>query len=327
MSLSSFTTSKGLIPCSATTCNGVGMVNSISQGPGILVSQPTQGSYQITNNGVISLIEGLNINIEPDTLNPGAFTITAENNGVLGLTEGEGITIMETGQGTQVYEITNDGVLGINAGNGIQINEPTSQHFQVINTGVTQINAGANITITPESPGVFTIASSGGGGGGFTPEYVDSVASISAFPAEPTPGQSEMIPILDPYVSQGITDNGDGSFGLTAGAKYLVSATYYVASIAGSGRYSYIYLQCGNIDDGPLEIVGPTSLVVVDANHLQQGNFTCIIDTTQITEGIEPTLSAWFFSSDGNSQLVTTPAPVAGADACNAFELVVTRIA
>ena len=130
---------------------GGGAVNGIVEGTGITVVDDGQGVFTINNSGVLKLTAGDGIGLSAET---GEITITNTGAGgdVNTITAGTGIDITDGGNGD--FTINNDGILGLTAGNGMQItgtNADKSINFYAFHAPLTTINTITFLSI-PLSP-------------------------------------------------------------------------------------------------------------------------------------------------------------------------------
>lgn len=349
MSLSNFTNEQGLIPCSSTTCSGGGGgggVNSVFAGNGIQVNEPTTGNYQVINTGVVTLQQGTDITITPGA--PGEFTVAYSGGGggggvqsvngagiidVIGtdpqnpvvnlnLIAGTSIGIVNTGPPGE-YTISYTGASGggvsnISAGNGISVSDLGSGVLQVTNTGVIDISGTSPIVVTEIRPNEYLVSANGI----FSPQYGDFIFSETIFPSNPYLAGEFQIPIVDEtYSPVGISlDNTSNGIQLTPNAVYNLSTTFYLKSNSGADKVGYVYYKMGGAPAYMTMNYG-----TADTNHIQLCNFTTILQAGATAP--LSILTAWFYSSDGNTNLVSNPSPVAGFFDGPAWELVITRIA
>ena len=234
----------------------------------------------VGKTGITSSISGQDINIDNDgvlsiTINAAALSPPPPLSGAIGLIAGAGvllsesgqtITITATGDGAGIESINGEvggaaGAFSVNAGSGITVTSQTNA-IDIVNSGVLSVAtgastpatgaislvAGANVSIT-EASGAFTIASTGGSGGGVTGfEVNNDVLSTGVLHLNEATGITMTRGVMNDgvyffnsgvlSVATGASTPATGAISLVAGANVSIteaSGAFTIASTGGGG--------------------------------------------------------------------------------------------
>jgi hypothetical protein len=151
------------------TLSNTGVVNiavpATSPGISVTPNTPIQGTWTLSNSGVVSATAG---NSGISMTSPGVGNILISNAGVLSVTTGLGLGVNGgSGPNTGSVTLSNTGVVNIavpatNPGITVTANSPVQGTWTLSNSGVlSAIPGNAGITITPNPNGNIQVANAG----------------------------------------------------------------------------------------------------------------------------------------------------------------------